>query len=108
MNTADILEKAALILERDGWCRGRFEKRPGGPVCAVGAIRRAASGDALCHVPGVGAVNVFATFLVKDAAYRWGLGLVQCWNDDQRDKRKVVRALRRAARSWRAGHPEVA
>ncbi len=41
---ADILDKAADLLEADGWGQHAFQK-PDGSMCSVGAIRKAVSGN---------------------------------------------------------------
>lgn len=91
---ADLLREAAHLLETRGWCRGRFESRSG-HFCAVGALRYAASG-----------ASDSSSQSVRDAvdALKDDLGIpVVRWNDDQRDRRKVVRQLRRTADRLSAG-----
>lgn len=89
---AEVLEKGAEVLETAGWCRRTF-KNGAGHYCAVGAIERVAP----LHVD-----PKRATFAVEAEL---GLGRfdLAIWNDRQRDRRKVVRALRRTARKVRQG-----
>jgi len=99
------LEEAARILERDGRCTIDFEK-PDGSCCTVGAINRAASGDAdgwpveaipaltalIDHLDHLGLLPLGAP-LADVAAHTVGE-----WNDDpQRTDAEVLAVLRRVA-----------
>jgi hypothetical protein len=98
-DTADLLDGAADILERDGWCQGVYASDPvDGPCCALGAIRRAATGtafpawnddwDAITH-----AGRALASMT----------GFVPTWNDTHgRQAAEVTAALRAAAEKARA------
>ena len=88
MNAADVLDNAATLIERDGWCR-RVLETADGRHCAVGAMSAFGRGPA------------------REAAHRALEKRVQAttwiWNDNQTDRRKVVRTMRRVARELR-GH----
>lgn len=87
-STADILERAAEILDERGWCRGVLENPQGVPA------------NPYDFPPGIRALATDAADWVEDT-----LGLdwrrLASWNDRQRDKRTVQRALRRAAQKCR-------
>lgn len=99
----NILEAAADVLETGPRCRGRYVK--GDAVCAWGAIYKAVG--ALPEHGEIGAggdvigwdqrkVTRLAALIPSDLA----LDIVEA-NDSYRDKRKVIRLLRRAARNLR-------
>lgn len=51
MTTREVLTEArALISDEENWCQGSLEYLPG-QMCAVGAIQKAATGDALKSNP---------------------------------------------------------
>lgn len=88
---ADVLERAAELIERDGWCRkypGPFNSLERAPRCAIGAINAAEKEFSGVH----GAISALKLHL-------GGFGLsVVTWNDYvARDARDVVLALRTAA-----------
>lgn len=90
---ADTLERAAILLEQKGWCRGQY--KDGDRHCALGAIEavtRTYEGEAAA-ISALGA----------ELALKYGPSddNVAIWNDSQSDKRKVTRAMRRAARHIR-------
>lgn len=107
---AAILDKAADLLETKGWCTGDLWEKDGirfghgeGPevwkdsnpkadrFCAIGAV--------LAVAPNRGdeAVAPVYTQLMHD----YGINSLVLWNDDQKDKRKVIRLFRRTARNLR-------
>ena len=103
MKTKELLEKAAGVLEKRGWCRNTLEDG-NGRVCAVGAILTAQTGDP----------NTYGR--EDDRPQRWtayrrilkALGLeveserAECavvdWNnEDCKSKVEIVRVFRKAA-----------
>lgn len=94
MSAADLLEQAADYIEQHGWARGVLE-RGDGHVCAVGALRAVNShGNAYAPLRTSG-------FEALDALEQHIGGSAPQWNDRQKDRRVVVRALRKAANSAR-------
>jgi hypothetical protein len=94
--TADVLDAAADVLERDGWTRHAYYRDTlwTGPVCAYGALYRATSGDAMR--PGAYAAEA-ATALGREIG-----GSPISFNDRPgQTKRSVVAAMRRTARKLR-------
>lgn len=80
-SVGEVLEAAAIIVERDGWCQFRMCDQDGGH-CALAAIIRA-------DVYRCGATAFMRTIL--------GGSLME-WNDaPERTKEEVVAALRAAA-----------
>jgi hypothetical protein len=98
-DTADLLDKAADIIERDGWCQGKYASDPEtGPCCALGAIRRAATGTAFpaCDDDWDAITNA-------GRALARLTGFVPGWNDTQgRQAVEVTAALHAAAEKARA------
>ena len=95
--TAKLIDDAADLIEEKGWCRGRFAD--GDRHCTLGALRAVDPKDRygyLTHAYYV-AFEAVAGEVEKVAP---GEG-VAGWNDAQRDRRKVVRLLRRTARKVR-------
>lgn len=95
---ADVLDKAADILDERGWCRHTYTNHVTGHHCAVGAIRAAA--DALeTEMRDGWYVDAFraSVALTDDVG-----STVQYWNDHVvKDKRQVTRAMRRVAKKLR-------
>ncbi len=111
MSTADILDRAADIIARDGLCQGEWWTdttlawTPGTPCCAAGAIA-VATGDTTivgafaCWVAAHPAFLAFANHL----GFVDQPGLVIQWSDDPiRTPERVVRELRACAKNLRAG-----
>lgn len=89
---ADVLDAAAVLLERDGWCQGQNRDQQG-RCCAAEAIRVAADG---------GALYVDAMFAVVATVRREHAG-VALWNDaPARTASEVIGRLRQVAASERA------
>ncbi len=93
--TARVLDEAATRIETYGWCRGTF--RNGERRCTLGALLLT---DAEAYDNAVRAVEaeILRSGFPRPAG---ATSLVPAWNDAQRDRRKVVRLLRRAARRVR-------
>lgn len=110
---AEILEKAADLLETKGWCTGHLWIRNGvDPYSDTGTTPRNA--DRFCAVGALCAVAPVRTDdVLPDLAaqiqydYRDPSGAraeylgVADFNDSQKDKRKVIRLMRRTARNLR-------
>ena len=110
MKISEILDKAADVIEHNGWCRGAFiEARPGvppeqSPCCVFGAVAIAegrdpefafanAAIDALAEHLGLAAQVEICKVPEEDHP-------VAVWNDSQ-NADEVVRALRDAAAAER-------
>ena len=94
---AEILERAADIMETEGWTRGNFAVF--GNRCAVGAI-----GAAVRRMPGVGnaererAEEVLAKRVRPEFGYNDPKNTIISWNDSgERSKGEVVRKFREVA-----------
>lgn len=113
MKTSEILDRAADLIERNGWTRDEWYKRRRAedprdcPVCAGGALDAAAGCDpgepeyspALIAAIGAFAARVDPAF---DPAAAYGYGTVANWNDAPgRTAEDVVRELRAAAATER-------
>lgn len=82
---ADVLNGAADLIERDGWCQGT--PQGDGPVCAGVAICRSSNGVRL------------QTEAITRLTRHTGWSSVIGWNDSPgRTKTEVVAALRTVAR----------
>ena len=97
---AERLEKAADILETEGWCRGQFEDK-NGHHCAQDALQAAGREFAALNEQWSSA-TVYGAVDAQLRAEGWDTGIIN-YNDEQRDKRKVIRLLRRTARNLRTG-----
>jgi hypothetical protein len=107
MNTWDLLNDAAALIERDGHVRGRFHDYYG-RHCAVGALRRAA-GQHEPITPSVHALAAFlrarrpAAFILPD--FYSPRNVVTAWNDRiAADAADVIATLRAAAAIEKARH----
>lgn len=106
-DVADVLEKAAEVIERDGWCQNQLTDEAG-RVCLVGAIEKAAFGE----------IRSVASMPVHDARWRLRCGAVDAvtvalgggglfavpsrWNDlPGRDQFEVIDLLKSVAKTIR-------
>lgn len=107
MKTSEVLDRAADLLERDGWCQGALHDSAG-RMCAVGALRRAIVVQVDLDPSTLGQVDE-----VEEAARRrlmavadprgWvGAGGVPDWNDREgRTFQDVLDTFRKAAKNAR-------
>ena len=93
MTPDQILDRAADLLERDGWQRGEYGPRTlRGPRCVVGSLMAARG------------IDDYRPYDVAHSALKneVGGGSLTIWNDEVvKDKRQVIRTLRRTARKLR-------
>lgn len=109
---ADILEQAADLIEVHGHTRGFFENTTG-QLCAVGALRRAASIDLPSSIIGpvriINRVELYwaAVALARTAALEWPECIgpeasIYQWNDDEDlTPAKVIDTMKVAAKDLR-------
>ena len=96
VTAADVLERAADLLEEFGWCQGQFGSKGYGSFCAIGAIFEAS----------VDLSNRNFSALAAPLGYKDGSDLgasLSRWNDREgRTKEEVVALLRSGAEAARA------
>lgn len=99
---ADALDRAAARLEPKGaWCKGTYRKWIWDPktgtshnaYCLMGALREEAHASSVRQTAIVSLVEEIHAENPKVGITRW--------NDNQRDKRKVIRLMRRVAKKLR-------
>lgn len=101
METADILEKAAEVLDARGWCQGHYQDDQG-QLCAVGAIRVATWGTARWDHSN--AVEYLASRMAQEAmsAHLGVEDIAVGWNDRPgRTKDEVIDTFKHAAKELR-------
>lgn len=95
---ADVLERAARLLEERGWCRGAEAKDKSG--AEVGPLSPGA-----CRWSATGAIRRVEPNIVLRARAVRALThdeIVAVWNDRASTKRTVIRAMRRTAKRLRS------
>lgn len=92
---ADVLEQAADLLERDGWCRGTFTNYQG-HHCVRGAIRQIG-----VQLNDYVLANATQDILAEDLGLSHGGALV-IWNDSGVTRRsQVTSRMRKVAKKLR-------
>lgn len=98
MRTSEVLERAAELIERDGWWQNA--RSDGHGDCAATAISRVAEGRGGCYVPAVHDPFIVALGGDKDAPM---VTTIYNWNDvPGRTKEEVIAMLRAVAATERA------
>lgn len=88
---ADLLEDAAVALERDGWCRFHFTDPDTGSHCARGAMRAVLAEKSPVYTSLYTDAGDVLMDVVKDS--------VITWNDaPERTEQEVLDAFRKAAK----------
>lgn len=98
--TAQDLRAAADVIHRLGWQRGSFQRRPGGPVCMMGAVLAVVRyDDNVCHRNGLNATESARWTNAWEALHGALDGSSpQLWNDwYARDADEVVHLLKTTA-----------
>jgi hypothetical protein len=114
-DASEVLERAAALIEDNGWTRGQYGKLRGDKVCfcALGAVAVASGSSVSFHgrsmlldsVEDRKAEQTAINFLHAQLTEDYGSNSTARWNDAQRDRRKVIRLLRRASRrAFRRGY----
>lgn len=97
MNVSEVLDRAADVLEEDGWCQYSMHDELG-RYCALGAIK------AVTPDPDAFAERGYATRALRDYLSPTRPFQISKWNDNpDRTKEEVIDALQQAARLVRAG-----
>ena len=104
------LDEAADLLENSGWCR-HVLKNPAGHHCLAGAVYEVTGARWSMLDDGEYDLDTTNKGLQLMEAVEWAAETDPSvkgrypvgWNDEQRDKRKVVRFMRRTARRLRDG-----
>jgi hypothetical protein len=92
---AEVLDKAAEVLERDGWCQSNFENKAG-ERCAVGALRQASR-----ELDGIISFRIEARTALAEYLEISSLDVIE-WNDTRgRTAAEVIDALKHTAKNLR-------
>lgn len=99
LEVATTVEKALVILDTDGWCKGSVGNAKG-ECCALGAVWTAARMQGYADATLTDAVRCISSHLLP--VYCWGHKRIEAYNDDKRTrKRGVRRLLQRTLRTLR-------
>src|SRR5438552_3406792 len=94
MSVADVLDKAADILDRDGWCTGTLGSDRG-PKCALGAMVKAVGGSLGTAIPALYGAQGLAFHQAETVARRsLRVQRIGDWNDIAASVADVTSALR--------------
>ena len=103
--SAEILERAAELLETRGWCRDTYSNEAG-QHCAMGALSTVAA-DTMHRIEYADALAVLAAALLRSGHVRgdlgeWPLSVVVQWNDYPfRTADEVIETLKLVAKDLR-------
>lgn len=99
---AEVLERAAEVIEERGWCQNDLYTADG-RLCLMGAVDRVTRTEAGVFLNAMEAMD---EYVIDNYAARRGIGLRPCvtWNDSaDRTEHEVIDALRRCAKDIRNG-----
>lgn len=88
---ADVLNRAADLLEEFGWCQGTLGSKAHGEFCILGAAYQAARDLGVTRGYGVYCEGAYWVGLDEETAFRWN-------DDPRRTKPEVVARLRELAK----------
>jgi hypothetical protein len=108
IETADILDEAANVIERNGHHKGDYYTDEGGrapaacPVCTYGAIHVAAFGEPVPTLDTIDADGDAATEAIRSLRRHLNTTALGAWNDaPDRTAEQVITTLRSAAQAER-------
>jgi hypothetical protein len=103
VNTAEILNKAADVIDERGWTQGEYENCAGG-VCARGAIFVAVGLNPLAAAFGSDSAACSDAEYTSVRFRNWLGVMISGWNDDSgRTPEQVTSALRECAAALAGG-----